>query len=192
MLQAPPDVTQMLLRWSEGDDQALDRLLPLVYEQLRQMAHVRLRHERPGHTLNTTALVHEAYLELVDLDRAEWKDRAHFLAMASRVMRNVLVDYAYRRRTQKRGGGQQRVDLDEERLIPDADVEKMLALDEALKGLATAHPRPAQAIEQSYFGGLTNQETAEVLGVSRATVERDLRFARVWLARALGKDLDSR
>ena len=192
MLHALPDVTQMLLRWSEGDDQALDRLLPVVYDQLRQMAHARLRRERPGHTLNTTALVHEAYLELVDLDQVQWKDRAHFLAMASRVMRNVLVDYAYRRQTQKRGGGQQRVDLDEERLIPDADVEKVLALDEVLKGLAAAHPRPAQAIEQSYFGGLTNEETAEALGVSRATVERDLRFARVWLARALGSDLDSR
>ena len=190
MRRAPSDVTQMLLRWSEGDEQALDRLLPLVYDQLRQMAHVRLRREGPGHTLNTTALVHEAYLELVDLDRVQWKDRAHFLAMASRVMRNVLVDYAYRRRTQKRGGGQQRVDLDEERLIPDADVEKFLALDEALKGLATEHPRPARAIEQSYFGGLTNEETAEALGVSRATVERDLCFARVWLARALGRDLD--
>ena len=102
MLQAPPDVTQMLLRWSQGDEQALDRLLPLVYEQLRQMAHARLRHERPGHTLNTTALVHEAYLEFVDLDRVQWKDRVHFLALTSRVMRNVLVDYAHRRRTQKR------------------------------------------------------------------------------------------
>ena len=184
----PPDLTQMLLRWSDGDQDVLDRLFPLVYEELRKLAHARMRQERPDHTLNTTALVHEAYLKLVDLDQVEWQDRAHFFALASRMMRHLLVNYAQQRRAQKRGGDQQRVELDEERLLPDAAVERFLALDEALKGLAAVHPRPAQAIEQSYFGGLTNEEAAAVLGVSRATVERDLRLGRAWLARALNHE----
>lgn len=188
-MQAPFDVTQMLLRWSEGDQEALDRLFPMVYEELKRLAHARVRQEPPGHTLNTTALVHEAYLKLVDLDRVRWTDRAHFFALASRVMRHVLVNYAERRNAQKRGGERQRVELDEERLLPDAEVERFLELDEALTRLAAQHARPAKAIEHSYFGGLTNEETAAVLGISRATVERDLRLGRAWLARALGRAL---
>lgn len=190
-MRPPSDITQMLSRWSEGDQEALDDLLPIVYEQLRKLAHARVQRERSGHTLNTTALVHEAYLKLVGINPVQWKDRAHFFALASGVMRRLLVDYAYRRKTQKRGGDLQRVDLDEERLIPDVDAEKLLELDEALTRLEAQHPRPAKAIEQCYFAGLTNEETAEVLGVSRATVERDLRFARVWLAHALGRDVDA-
>ncbi len=115
----PADVTQMLLRWSDGDQEALDRLLPLVYEQLKRLAHARLGGERAGHTLNTTALVHEAYLKLVDIKRVQWTDRAHFLAMASRQMRRILIDYAHQRKALKRGGGAQKEVLDEERLIPE-------------------------------------------------------------------------
>ena len=188
-MQAPSDLTQMLLRWSEGDQEALDRLFPMVYQELKRLAHARACEERPDHTLNTTALVHEAYLKLVDLDRVQWTDRAHFFALASRVMRNLLVNYAEHRKAQKRGGNRQRVELDEELLIPDAEVERLLELDEALTRLAAQHPRPAKAIEHAYFGGLTNEETAVVLAISRATVERDLRLARAWLARALSRDL---
>ncbi len=188
-MQTPSDVTQMLLRWSEGDQEALDRLFPMVYEQLKRLARARVREDRPDHTLNTTALVHEAYLKLVDLDQVQWTDRAHFFALASRVMRHLLVNYAEKRKAQKRGGDRQRVELDEERLLPDTEVERLLELDETLTRLAAQHPRPAKAIEHSYFGGLTNEETAAVLGISRATVERDLRLARAWLARALGQDL---
>jgi RNA polymerase sigma factor (TIGR02999 family) len=186
-MPAPSDLTQMLQRWSEGDQEALDRLVPMVYEELKRLAHAQVREERPGHTLNTTALVHEAYLKLVDLDRVQWTDRAHFFALASRVMRHLLVNYAEQRKAQKRGGARQRVELDEERLLLDTEVERFLELDEALTRLATQHPRPAQTIEHSYFGGLTNEETAAVLGISRATVERDLRLGRAWLARALGR-----
>ncbi len=126
-MQAPSDVTQMLLRWSEGDQEALDRLFPMVYQELKRLARARAREERPDHTLNTTALVHEAYLKLIDLDQVQWTDRAHFFALASRVMRHLLVNYAHQRKAQKRGGEQQRVELDEERLLPDAEVERLLA-----------------------------------------------------------------
>jgi RNA polymerase sigma factor (sigma-70 family) len=212
-MQDPSDVTQLLLRWSQGDQEAVNRLFPTVYEELKRLAHARVRHEHSDHTLNTTALVHEAYIKLVDLDRMNWKDRAHFFALASRVMRHLLVNYAHQRKAMKRGGEWKRVELDEDRLMPDADlqldrvadgglvrevdqglipdveVERLLELDEALTQLAAEHPRPAKAIEQSYFGGLTNEETAAVLGISLATVERDLRLARAWLARSLGREL---
>ena len=189
-MQTPDDVTALLLRWSDGDEQARDALLPLVYDELRRMARYRLRSERDDHTLNTTALVHEAYLRLVDGEQVQWNDRTHFLALASRMMRRILIDYANRRRTAKRGGGQPHVELDEFRLVPDERVEALLELDEALQRLEAQHPRPGQAIAHCYFGGLTNDEAAAVLGVSRATVERDLRFARAWLANALGSGLD--
>ena len=129
----PADVTQMLLRWSEGDQEAFDQLLPLVYDQLKKLAHARLRGERLDHTLNTTGLVHEAYLKLVDINQVQWKDRAHFLAMASRAMRRILVDYALRRKAHKRGGGAEKVDLEEERLIPDAYTETLLEIDDDLR-----------------------------------------------------------
>ena len=180
------ELTQMLLHWSRGDQQTLDQLFPVVYAELKRLAHARLRNERPDHTLNTTALVHEAYFKLVDLKRVQLKDRTHFFALASRVMRHLLINYAEKRKALKRGGGQQHVELDEERLFPDTDVERVLELDEALKQLAKVHPRAAKVVEQNYFGGLTNEEAAVYLDVSRATVERDLRLARAWLARALG------
>ncbi len=178
----PADVTQILLRWSGGDQEALDRLLPLVYDQLKKLAHARLGGERVGHTLNTTALVHEAYLKLVDINRVQWKDRAHFLAMASRQMRRILIDYAHQRKALKRGGGAQKEVLDEELLIPEEMVETLLELDDALQRLAVHYPRQSKAVELHYFGGLTLEEAGEVLGVSAPTVMRDLRFAQAWLA----------
>ena len=181
-------VTQLLLHWGDGDEQALGRLLPLVYEQLKQLAHARLAGERADHTLNTTALVHEAYLKLVDINQVQWKDRTHFLAMASRQMRRILVDYARERKAAKRGGVQYKVVLDEERFLPEAQVEIVLELDEALKRLEERNPRRSQAVAYRYFGGLTVEETAAALGISRATAERDLKFARAWLSRDLGRD----
>ena len=178
----PADVTQILLRWSGGDQEALDRLLPLVYDQLKKLAHARLGGERAGHTLNTTALVHEAYLKLVDINRVQWKDRAHFLAMASRQMRRILIDYAHQRKALKQGGGAQKEVLDEELLIPEEMVETLLELDDALQRLAVLYPRQSKAVELHYFGGLTLEEAGEVLGVSAPTVMRDLRFAQAWLA----------
>ncbi len=178
----PADVTQMLLRWSDGDQEALDRLLPLVYDQLKHLAHARLGGERAGHTLNTTALVHEAYLKLVDINRVQWTDRAHFLAMASRQMRRILIDYARKKQAQKRSGDRQRIDWEEEPWIPDTYAETLLELDDALQRLEKTRPRPCKAVELHYFGGLTLEETGEVLGVSAPTVMRDLRFAQAWLA----------
>ncbi len=189
----PPqaDITSMLLKWSGGQREALDQLIPLVYTQLRQLAHARLRGERSDHTLNTTALVHEAYVKLVDINQVQWHDRAHFLAMASRLMRRILVDYWHKKTAYKRGGEQQRVDLDEALLMPGATAGNVLDLDDALKRLEKLNPRQSEAIEHRYFGGMTSEETAEVLGISRATVERDLRSARAWLAREWGKQRSS-
>ncbi len=181
------DITQLLLNWSGGDREALDRLMPLVYTQLRQMAHARLREQSPDHTLNTTALVHEAYIKLIDTNQVQWQDRAHFLAAASRLMRHILVDYWRRQKAYKRGGKQQRVDLDEALMLPEAQAEAVLEIDEALKGLEQLNPRQSQVVEHRYFGGLTAEESARVLDVSRATVERDLKAARAWLARELDR-----
>jgi len=186
------DITRLLLRWNEGDEDACDRLMPLLYDELRRLARARMQQERPDHTLGTTGLVHEAYLKLVDLTGVQWNDRTHFLALLSRVMRRILVDYARARKAVRRGGAQQRVELDEEGLVPDEQIEAVLELEDALAQLEAQHPRPAQAVAHCYFGGLTNEEAAEVLGVSRATVERDLRFARAWLAQTLGKDIQMR
>ena len=186
-----PDISQLLLALNEGDHGAMDRLVPLVYEHLRKLAHARLRNERAGHTLNTTDLVHEAYLRLADVKQMQWQGRAHFLAMAARMMRRVLLDYAERRNALKRGGGQRNLPLDEEALlIPEAYAEAIVDLDEALTRLEAINPRFSQTIEQRYFGGLKLEETAEVLGVSLATVKRDLRFAQAWLAEELNRDLD--
>ncbi|MCH8959991.1 MAG: sigma-70 family RNA polymerase sigma factor [Bacteroidetes bacterium] len=181
------DITQLLLNWSGGDREALDRLMPLVYTQLRQMAHARLREQSPDHTLNTTALVHEAYIKLIDTNQVQWHDRAHFLAAASRLMRHILVDYWRRQKAYKRGGEQQRVDLDEALMLPEAQAEAVLEMDEALKRLEALNPRQSQVVEHRYFGGLTAEESARVLDVSRATVERDLKAARAWLARELDR-----
>jgi RNA polymerase sigma factor (TIGR02999 family) len=188
MQTAQSDVTELLQQWSNGDGQALDRLVPLLYEHLRKLAHQRLRHEDASPSLNTTSLVHEAYLKLVDLRSARFRDRAHFLAMASRVMRRLLVDHARARRSAKRGGGVAAVELTEALLIPDSQAEAITELDEALQRLEAVDPRQSQILEQRYFGGLSLEETAEAVGLSLATVKRELRFARAWLAAELGTE----
>ena len=179
------DVTQLLRRWREGDPEAIDRVLPVVYEELRGLAGARLRGERVGHTLGTTGLVHEAYLRLVDVDRVEWQDRAHFLAMASRTMRRVLIDYANQRNAAKRGGVRQQVSLSGDLAAPELDIDTVLELDAVLSRLEAVSPRQAKAVELRFFGGLTLEETAEVLGTSAPTALRDVRFAQAWLAREL-------
>ena len=179
------DVTQMLRRWRDGDPEALDRVLPVVYEELRRLARARLRGERAGHTLGTTGLVHEAYLRLVDVERVDWQDRAHFLAMASRTMRRVLIDYANQRNAAKRGGARHQLTLDEELAAPEVNLDTVLELDAVLSRLEAISPRQAKAVELRFFGGLTLEETAEVLGTSAPTAMRDLRFAQAWLAREL-------
>jgi len=180
------DVTGLLLAWREGDAGALDRLMAVVYSELRRLAHHELRAERPGHTLLTADLVHETYLRLVDSSRVRWKNRAHFLAVAAQSMRRILVDAARTRNAQKRGGDQIRVALDDEMAIAaDAGVD-LAALDDALKTLAEADPRRSQVVELRFFGGLSVEETAEALGVSPETVMRDWKVARAWLFGQLG------
>lgn len=179
------NVTEMLISWGQGDEEAFDRLVPLVYSELKQLAHARLRAERDGHTLNTTGLVHEAYLRLVDIDRVQWSDGSHFFNMASRTMRRILVDHARKRARLKRSGGAP-VQLDEEDLLVDAEhASIVLEIDKALKELERDHPRQCKAMELLYFGGLKQKEVATVLGVSQPTVARDIRFARAWLTSAL-------
>ncbi len=178
------DVTRLLLQWSAGDQEALDRLLPLLYDHLKRLAQAHLRGERSGHTLNPTAVVHEAYLKLADIDRVQWQDRAHFLAVASRVMRRVLVDYARRRNAARRGGGVRAATLAEGFLLSDETAASFLELEDALGRLEAIYPRQGQAVALHYFGGLTLEESGAVLGVSAPTVMRDLRFAEGWLARA--------
>jgi RNA polymerase sigma-70 factor, ECF subfamily len=173
-------VTDLLLQMRDGDTNAMDRLFPLVYEELRRMAHAQLRRERPGHTLGTTGLVHETYVRLVDQTRVEWRDRGHFFMAAAWAMRRILVDYARRNRAARRGGGSVRLTLNDD--VPAAERgEMLLALDEALDRLAALDRRLSQVVECRYFGGLTEQETAEVLGVTRRTVQRDWAKARGWL-----------
>lgn len=180
-------VTQLLRAWTGGDDQALEALLPLVETELRRLARTYMARERKGHTLQTTALVNEAFVRLVDARSIPWQDRAHFLGIAARLMRRVLVDHARTRGYQKRGGDLQRVSLDEAMAVsPDPDFN-LLALDRALDKLAVADPRKARVIEMRFFGGLTVEETAEALQVSADTVKRDWRLAKLWLLRGLGE-----
>jgi len=186
----PSEVTQFLRRWRDGDQDALEALLPRVYNQLRDIARARLRAERVDHTLDTSALVHEAYLRLTEGATADWQDRNHFFAVASTAMRRVLIDHAKNRQAQKRGGAPVRVDLDLSQLVDaattaDSDPEALLALDDALARLEQVHPRQAKAVELRYFAGLTLEEAAAVLSTSAPTVLRDLRFAQAWLAREL-------
>ncbi len=180
------DVARLLRKVPADDRVALDALVPLVYAQLRRVAHNRLRGERLDHTLNTTALVHEAYLELVDTNHGSFQDRAHLLAAASRVMRHVLVDHARARNAKKRGGGWVKVDLELDALpLTEEYAEALVELDVLLERLAELSPRQASLLEQRYFGDLKLEECAEALGVSLATVKNDLRLGRAWLAREL-------
>jgi RNA polymerase sigma factor (TIGR02999 family) len=179
------DMPQLLLAWRSGEPTALDQMLPLVYDELRRLAAGYLRRERPEHTLQPTALVHEAYLRLLGQKQVDWRNRAHFLGVAAGVMRRILVNHARDRRAAKRPGDRDQVSLSllaDERVTPDVDV---IALEEALEGLAGRDPRMARVVELRFFGGLTMEEIAEVLEISRATVERDWNFARTWLYAAI-------
>lgn len=181
------DVTQLLEAHARGDRGALDALLPRIYDELRRIARLRMRGERAGHTLDTTDLVHEAYLKLVRIDHMNWQNRAHFFAVASQAMRNILIDYAVRRKAQKRGGDRDRVTLGAEHLGTEAHLEDLVALDQALERLAAIDARQARVVECRFFGGLTIEETAEALGISSATVSRDWAVARAWLNHALSE-----
>ncbi len=174
-------VTELLAYWSHGDDAALAELTPLVYEELRRLAHHHMGGERPDHTLQTTALVNEAYLRLADLTNPSWQSRAHFFAVAARAMRQILVNYAKSYRAQKRGGGALKVDLDEAALVSMEQSKEIVDLHEALERLATLDSRKARVVELKYFGGLNHDEIAEVLKISTVTVRRDWMFAKTWL-----------
>ena len=181
------DVTGMLLAWHLGDEDALKRLIPFVYQELRRVARARLRAEAPGHILQTTALVHEAYLRLVQIDRMNVRDRAHLLSLAARLMRQVLVDFARKRRSVKRGGDAILVSLSDVSVPAEAPALDVLALDEALGELTSLDPRLSQVVELKFFAGLSISEAAEALGVSTATVERDWTVARAWLYERLAR-----
>lgn len=182
------DITQLLMQWRAGDQSALERLTPLVYDELKHLARRCMRHERAGHTLQTTALVNEAYLRLVKSSRVEWHDRAHFFAISAQLMRRVLVDEARKRRDQKRGGEFTRIALDEA-LMPAQEREfDLLALNEALDRLAQLAPRKGRVVEMRFFGGLSIDETGAVLGVSADIVKREWRTAKLWLLHELSGD----
>jgi RNA polymerase sigma factor (TIGR02999 family) len=178
---SPGDITSLLNRLADGDEEAAAQLVPLVYENLRRLAVSRLRHERPDHTLQATALVHEVYIKLVGQGDAKWQNRTQFFAVASRLMRRILVDYARTRVRAKRGGKQQRLSLDGALLLSPNRMEEMLAVNEALSQLEALDPRQGSVVELRYFGGLTAEETAEVLGVSSKTVIREWNLAKAWL-----------
>ena len=183
----PHEITGLLVAWGGGDESALDRLMPLVYDELRRLAHRYMSHERPGHTLQTTALVNEAYLRLVNWREVRWQNRAHFFAVSAQMMRRVLVDFARDRQYLKRGGGALRVSLAEAASLTEQRGADLVALDEALTALAEVDRRKAQVVEMRFFGGLSVKEVAEVLKVSEETVTRDWRLAKVWLLRELDK-----
>jgi RNA polymerase sigma factor (TIGR02999 family) len=180
-LVSPHRVTQLLQQWSSGDNAALAELTPLVYEELRGLAHHYMDGERPGHTLQTTALVNEAYLRLADQTNSNWQSRAHFFAVAARAMRHILVNYAKSNQAQKRGGGAARIELDEAAILSPEQSKEIVDLHEALERLATLNSRKARVVELKYFGGLNQDEIAEVMKISTVTVRRDWMFAKTWL-----------
>lgn len=187
-MASPDGITQLLLKWSDGNKEALDRLVPLVYDELRRLARNYLRRERRNHSIQPTALVHEAYLRLVEQTDVTMHNRAQFFALAAKLMRNILVDHVRRRRASKRGGRQYSISLSRaDRLGSKPDID-LIALDEALSGLAAVKPRHARIVELRFFGGLTIEEAAQVIGVSHATVEREWSFARAWLRREIAGD----
>jgi len=180
------NLTELLIAWREGDNTALDKLMPLAYQELRRLAHRYVRREGPGQTLETTSLVHEAYLRLAERDQVKWENRAHFFAVCCQVMRTLLVDRARARRTAKRGGGSMnQVDADKIAAVGQGRDEQILALDEALNRLAALDPRKGRIVEMRYFGGMSVEETSDVLGVSAITVKREWLKARAWLNREL-------
>ncbi len=186
---AAEDVSTLLRAWSDGDQSALERLTPVVYGELHRLARRYMKGERCGHSLQTTALVNEAYMRLVDYERMQWQNRAHFFAVSAQLMRRILVEHA-RRHNLKRGGGVQHVSLDEAAILDSDQDADLVALDDAMNGLARIDPRKVQVVEMRFFGGLSVEETAEVLKVSPVTVKRDWRAARAWLYRELTSGTD--
>ena len=189
MTRPPHEVTQLLVAWSDGDRAALDQLTPLVYEELHRLARNHMSRERQGHTLQTSALVNEAYVRLIDQKNVRWQNRAQFFSIASRLMRRILVDYARSHRYAKRGGDMRRVSLDEAAIVAQEPAAELVALDDALKSLAALDPRKCQVVELRFFGGMSVEESAEVLGVSVVTVMRDWSTAKAWLHRAMEKEV---
>ncbi len=177
----------MLREWSKGDQEALDKVMPVVYQELHRLAHHYMRQERPGHTLQTTALVNEAYMRLADYKKMRWQSRAHFFAVAAQVMRRILVENARSRNFAKRGGGAQKVSLEEAAVVSKGRSAEVIAVDEALTDLESWDPRKGKIVELRFFGGLSIEETAEVLKVSPTTVQREWRAAKAWLYRAIGE-----
>jgi RNA polymerase sigma factor (TIGR02999 family) len=187
MNPAPPTISQLLVEWSEGDRAALDRLMPLVYDELRRLARSYLRRERPDHTLQATALVHEAYMRLIDQHSVSWQNRAHFFGIASQMMRRILVNHALARATAKRGGHAEKLALDEAIVVDGERQIDLVVLDDALKELEAADARQCRIVELRFFGGLSIEETAEVLKLSPATVKREWNTAKLWLRRRIAR-----
>ena len=183
--RSPKEITQLLVAWGDGDEAALEELTPLVYQQLHRLAHHYLSNERPGHTLQTSALVNEAYVRLIDWKNVRWQNRAHFFGVSAQLMRRILVDFARSRRYEKRGGGDVALALDEVVLISGEKSADLVALDEALVSLAKLDARQSRVVELRFFGGLSVEETAEVLQVSESTVKREWSLARAWLRREM-------
>ena len=185
---SPHEITQLLIAGSNGSQDALEQLFPLVYEELRRLAHRYMRKERPGHTLQTTAVVHEAYLRLIDQKNVQWQNRAHFFAIAAQMMRRILITHAQSHAYAKRGGGALKVSLDEAAILSQERAGELVALDEALNNLTAIDPRRSQVVELRFFGGLSNEEIAEVLKISPNTVTRDWNVAKAWLYREMSKE----
>jgi RNA polymerase sigma-70 factor (ECF subfamily) len=192
MTPSPESITQLLIEWRDGDEKALDRLIPLVYDELNRLAHRYMRRERPGHSFQTNDLVNEAYLRLVDHKGMRWQNRAHFYAVAAQAMRRILVDRARSRGSVKRGGRIELVDLDEANTKSEEQAAGLVALDDALVELAALDPRKVKIVEMRYFGGMSVEETAEALEVSAVTVMRDWSTAKAWLLRALTSDSENK
>jgi RNA polymerase sigma factor (TIGR02999 family) len=187
-MSASGEITRLLVDWRSGDQAALDRLLPLVYDELRRVARTHMRRERPDHLLQTTALVHEAYLRLVDQKSVSWHTRAHFFAVAAQVMRHILVDYARGRGRAKRGSGAAELPLHDVAVLSDRRVDELVAVNSALENLSVQDPRKGKVFELRYFGGMSVDEAAEALNISPATVARDWRLAKAWLRREIGTE----
>ena len=179
------EITRLLLAWGQGDQTALERLMPLVYEELRRLARRHMNRQRPGHTLQTTALVNEAYLRLIDSSQVQWQNRAHFFAVSAQLMRRILVDFARSRKSLKRGAEARQITLDDSLEVSSERGADMIALDDALNALAEMNPRQSQIVELRYFGGLSEEEVAEALKISPRTARRDWSLARAWLYREL-------
>ena len=181
----PNEITRLLLSWNSGNQEALDELIPIVYTELRRIARLYMRRERGNHTLQTSALINEAYLRLVDQQNVKWQDRAHFFAVAAQIMRNILIDHARKYQSTKRGAGAQQVPLDEAIIVNQQRASELVALDDALVSLAAFDERKSQIVELQFFGGLSIEEIAEVMKISPATVKRELQAAKLWLHRIM-------